>query len=71
MVASTYPTGHLGWWPRGEMAMNGLTRFVATLAIVLALQLGQSTQTLADPCADCDNPCSADCVWDPNDVTWE
>ena len=51
--------------------MSGLTRFVATLAIMLALQLGQSTQTLADPCADCDNPCSADCVWDPNDVTWE
>src|SRR2546425_11953775 len=48
VAASTYPTDHLGWWPRGEMAMNGLARFVATLAIVLAVQLGQSTQTMAD-----------------------
>jgi len=50
--------------------MKGLTRIVAIVAIVLALQLGQSSRALADPCVGCEDPCGA-CAWIPDDITWE
>ncbi len=51
--------------------MKGLTRIVAILAIVLALQLAQPSKAVADDsCTGCDDPCH-DCVWIPNDIAWE
>jgi len=51
--------------------MKGLTRLVAILAIVLALQLAQSSKVVADDsCTGCDDPCH-DCVGNPNDIAWE
>jgi len=54
-----------------ETEMKGLTRLVAILAIVLALQLAQSSKAVADDsCTGCDDPCH-DCVGNPNDIAWE
>jgi len=48
--------------------MKGLTRLVAILAIVLALQVGQGSTASADSGVGTDDPC---CVWIPGDLTWE
>ena len=50
--------------------MKGLTRILVIVGIVLALQLGQASRALADPCLGCEDPC-AGCLWIPNDIAWE
>jgi hypothetical protein len=53
--------------------MRGITRIVAIVAIVLALQLGQSSKAAAgdgEVCFGCENPCSG-CVLIPEDIAWE
>jgi hypothetical protein len=53
--------------------MRGFTRIVAIVAIVLALQLGQSSKTAAadgEVCFGCEDPC-AGCLWIPDNIAWE
>jgi hypothetical protein len=53
--------------------MRGITRIVAIVAIVLALQLGQSSKAAAadgEVCFGCEDPCGG-CLWIPDDIAWE
>ncbi len=53
--------------------MRGITRIVAIVAIVLALQLGQSSKAAGgdgEVCFGCEDPCGS-CLWIPEDIAWE
>ena len=53
--------------------MRGITRIVAIVAIVLTLQLGQSSKVAAgdgEVCLGCEDPCGG-CLWIPEDIAWE